>query len=59
VHYPVPLHEQPAYRYMNHAPDAFPVTHAAACKIVSLPMFPEMTQEQCRRVAQVVAEHVG
>ena len=58
VHYPVPLHEQPAYRHLNHAPDAFPVTHQVAANIVSLPMFPEITQEQCEAVARVVAEHV-
>ncbi|HLA43690.1 MAG TPA: DegT/DnrJ/EryC1/StrS family aminotransferase [Aggregatilineales bacterium] len=58
VHYPVPLHEQPAYRYLEHKPEDFPVTSKVAAKIVSLPMFPEITQEQCRAVAEVVAAHV-
>jgi dTDP-4-amino-4,6-dideoxygalactose transaminase len=58
VHYPVPLHEQPAYTYKGHQPNDFPVTSKIAANIVSLPMFPEITQEQCRAVVQVVAEHV-
>jgi len=58
IHYPVPLHEQPAYQYMGHKPEDFPITHAAANRIVSLPMFPEMTHAQCERVAAVVADHV-
>ena len=58
IHYPVPLHEQPAYRHMQHSPEDFPVTHEVAANIVSLPMFPEITQEQCQAVARVVAEHV-
>jgi dTDP-4-amino-4,6-dideoxygalactose transaminase len=58
IHYPVPLHEQPAYRYLNHQPQDFAITHDLARNIVSLPIFPEITQEQCIRVAEVVADHV-
>jgi dTDP-4-amino-4,6-dideoxygalactose transaminase len=58
IHYPIPLHEQPAYRHLNLAPEDFPVTHQVAANIVSLPMFPEITQEQCEAVARVVAEHI-
>lgn len=58
VHYPVPLHEQPAYRHLNHAPEDFPITHAVARNIVSLPMFPEITREQVEAVVAVVAQHV-
>lgn len=59
IHYPVPLHQQPAYRYMGHKPEDFPVTQRVATNIVSLPMFPEITQSQVERVAQVVAEHIN
>jgi len=58
IHYPVPLHKQPAYRYMGHAPEDFAQSNAIAERIVSLPMFPEITREQCTQVARVVAEHV-
>lgn len=50
VHYPIPLHEQPAYRYLHIAPDSLPVTHEVAQRILSLPIFPEMTYEQVHRV---------
>lgn len=51
VHYPVPLHEQPAYAGLGYASDAFPVTQRAGQKILSLPIFPEMTRDQAERVA--------
>jgi dTDP-4-amino-4,6-dideoxygalactose transaminase len=59
IHYPVPLHEQPAYRYMGHGPEDFPHTHLAAKRIVSLPLFPEITLQQCEQVAAVVKAHVA
>lgn len=46
IHYPVPLHEQPAYRHMGIAPDALPVVHRMAGRIISLPIYPEMTELQ-------------
>ncbi|MFD0688156.1 DegT/DnrJ/EryC1/StrS family aminotransferase [Actinomadura fibrosa] len=51
VHYPVPVHLQPAFRRLGHGPGDFPVTEAAAAEILSLPMFPQITDEQQRRVA--------
>jgi dTDP-4-amino-4,6-dideoxygalactose transaminase len=54
VHYPIPMHLQPAYRTMNLPRGSFPVTEAAANQVVSLPMFAEITPEQQARVAEVV-----
>lgn len=59
IHYPIPLHEQPAYRYMGHQPEDFPHTHQAARQILSLPLFPEITLQQCETVVAVVREHVA
>jgi len=42
IHYPVPLHLQPAYRQMGYKPGDFPVTERAATRILSLPMYPGM-----------------
>ncbi len=42
VHYPVPLHLQPAYRHLGHARGDFPVAEALADSIVSLPCYPEL-----------------
>jgi dTDP-4-amino-4,6-dideoxygalactose transaminase len=50
IHYPIPLHEQPAYSYLRMAPDDLPITHQTAQRILSLPIYPEMTQSQIERV---------
>ncbi len=46
IHYPVPLHMQNAYAWMNHSPADFPVSARVSREIVSLPMFPHLTVEQ-------------
>jgi len=54
VHYPIPLHLQKAYAALGHKPGDFPVAEKAARGVLSLPMFPELTDAQIRRVAEVV-----
>ena len=44
VHYPVPLHEQPAYASLGVTAGELPVTSAAAPRLLSLPMYAEMTR---------------
>ncbi len=46
VHYPVPLHLQPAYAHLGYRRGQMPVAERLASRIVSLPMFPEITPEQ-------------
>jgi len=46
LHYPVPLHLQKAYEHMGLPVGSFPVAEACAKKLLSLPMFPELTEEQ-------------
>ena len=43
IHYPVPVHLQPAYADPAYGKGSLPVTEQAAGEVVSLPMFPEMT----------------
>jgi len=50
VHYPIPIHRQKAYAGLGHREGAFPCAEQAAKSILSLPMFPEMTREQCDHV---------
>jgi dTDP-4-amino-4,6-dideoxygalactose transaminase len=45
IHYPTPLPLLPAYRYLNHTEDEFSEAAAASREILSLPMYPEMTDE--------------
>ena len=52
IHYPVPLHQQPALASLVDPGQRFPCTEASAPRILSLPMFPEITREQVEYVAQ-------
>ena len=56
IHYPIPLHLQTAYRYLDHQKGDFPVTERIAAEIVSLPMFPQLTHSQQDEVASKVKE---
>jgi dTDP-4-amino-4,6-dideoxygalactose transaminase len=59
VHYPIPMHLQPAYREMNLGPGKYPVAEAAAEQVLSLPMFPEITLEQQQQVVEAIRTFVG
>ncbi len=59
VHYPVPLHMQPALTHLGYPRGAFPHTEQAARTILSLPMYPELTLEQVSRVVEEIADVVG
>lgn len=56
IHYPVPIHLQPAYRDLDHAPGDFPVTESHAERILSLPMYAELTSEQIEYVALAIRD---
>jgi dTDP-4-amino-4,6-dideoxygalactose transaminase len=55
IHYPIPLHLQNAYTSLSYRPGDFPVTERVAREILSLPMFPQLTQEQQERVSKEIA----
>lgn len=58
LHYPISLHLQEAYRYLSYGPGDFPEAEAAAESILSLPMYPHITEEQvdyvCRTLLSVL-----
>jgi len=56
-HYPLPLHLQPAYSFLGYGKGDFPATEKAADEILSLPMYPELAEEQIGVVAQAVRDY--
>jgi dTDP-4-amino-4,6-dideoxygalactose transaminase len=52
LHYPQPLHLQRAYADLGYKSGDFPVTERVAREILSLPMFPGLTESQLKRVAE-------
>lgn len=56
IHYPVPVHRQPAYLKEGYGDISLPVTEQVASEIVSLPMYPELSSEQIEYVARAVKE---
>lgn len=59
IHYPVPLHLQPAYQELGHGVGDFPVAEKRARRILSLPMFPELSPQQQERVVEALTSSVG
>lgn len=56
IHYPVPVHLQPAYSSLGYRRGDFVVTERYADHILSLPMYAELSHEQLMRVAETIAE---
>jgi dTDP-4-amino-4,6-dideoxygalactose transaminase len=54
IHYPVPIHLQPAYRDLGYAQGSFPVTEEHSGQILSLPMYAELTPGLVERVAEAI-----
>lgn len=52
IHYPIPLHMQKAYDYLNYRQGDFPVAEKVAAEIISLPMYPTLQPEQQSRVVR-------
>ncbi len=59
VHYPVPLHLQPAYADLGYTRGELPVSEAVADTCLSLPLYPEMSDDQQDRVVAAILEFTG
>jgi len=59
IHYPVPVHLQEAYRYLGLKEGMYPVSEKSADEQLSLPMFPELTQEHIEFVAEQIKHFIS
>ena len=59
VHYPIPLHLQPAWRHLGYAKGDLPVTEAWAAECLSLPLYPELAEAGQDRVIRAVRGFFG
>jgi len=56
VHYPYAIHNLPAYRHLGYHPDDFPVANRLPHELLSLPIYPEITDEQVRYVSATIRD---
>jgi len=59
VHYPIPLHLQPAFQFLKFKPGQFPIAEEVASHVVSLPMYPELKPHQVRFITEKIIEFTG
>jgi dTDP-4-amino-4,6-dideoxygalactose transaminase len=59
VHYPIPIHLQPAYQDLGHKAGDFPISESCARSILSLPMYAELVRGQIELVAEAIREFMS
>jgi dTDP-4-amino-4,6-dideoxygalactose transaminase len=59
IHYPVPVHLQPAFASLGHREGDFPEAERLSKRVLSLPMFAELTVEQIARVVEAISHQLS
>jgi dTDP-4-amino-4,6-dideoxygalactose transaminase len=59
IHYPIPCHLQPGYRYLGYQPGDLPNSETICEQILSLPMYPGLSEEQIRYVSERITASIG
>ncbi len=59
IHYPIPLHLQPVYQNLGYHAGDFPHAEKAASEILSLPMYPELTNAQAQQIVDALKDFDG
>ena len=59
IHYPIPIHLQPAYADLNYKRGDLPVAEKACGEVLALPIYPEMTESQLQEVAGALLQATG
>lgn len=55
VYYPMPMHLQPIFKHLGYRPGDLPESERAASEVLSLPMYPELREDEIARVADTIA----
>ncbi len=56
IHYPIPLHLQKSFSFLGYKKGDFPISEKLANEVISLPMYPEMTEEEINYVCEEISE---
>jgi dTDP-4-amino-4,6-dideoxygalactose transaminase len=57
IHYPVPVHLQEAYKDLNYAESSFPVAEQLTREILSLPIFPQLRDDEVKKIVELINSH--
>jgi len=58
IYYPIPFHKQECFAYLNYTDEQFPIANKAAQEVLSLPIYPELTEEEQNQIIETIIKTV-